>query len=677
MLDRSKPSTPSRSSRPGRCAEWGHPEARGSADADRDLALVEAFAYVSRWAPSRRERCVENVIELEVGEGRQVGLYTVRVLRSPTGGDQTGTFALDVGELLARRPHLEATVLSSSVPARRVMSVHERPVREMGQQLFESVFAGSVGGAYRASLAVARERQEGLQVVLRLTAPGLGALPWETLYDPEIGAYLCRKEPLIRHVPSPYTPEALKAPQPLRILGMVASPRGLPPLDVEAEQQHLDKALRPHLEAGAVDLVWLADVSFAGVHAALLQHSWHVLHFVGHGGYDTTSDEGLLAFVGADGRADYVEASRLADLLNESKPTPRLVVLNSCSSGTASAEDLFSGTAATLVHSGIHAVAAMQFAISDGAAIAFARAFYTAIAHGRSIDDAVRSGRIGILGNAKGTLEWVTPVLYRRGGTTPLFEMTSERQRNRVNPTVDDQQERDPDEPAAAATATRAPRAPAESDEPAAAATATPVPTAPAESDEPAAAATATPAPTAPAESDEPAGQDESPSAVADRRAAGQPRRWIALVIAGVAVLALIGLGVLLLLRPSAVTVSTTVDVPGNQAFVDTTVACTQGQVLDITATGTVLHNAATTSSGVGPDGAPDPALRQFNVAGLPNANHAALIGSLDRNAPFVVASTLRFTCPTAGELFLGVNDVGVANNSGAFSATITKSRSG
>ena len=452
---------------------------------------------------------MENVIELEVGEGRQVGLYTVRVLRSPTDGDQTGTFALDLGELLAQRPHLEATVLSSSVPARRVMSVHERPVREMGQQLFESVFAGAVGGAYRASLAVARERQEGLQVVLRLTAPGLGALPWETLYDPEIGAYLCRKEPLIRHVPSPYTPEALKAPQPLRILGMVASPRGLPPLDVEAEQQHLDKALRPHLEAGRVDLVWLADVSFAGVHAALLQHSWHVLHFVGHGGYDTTTDEGLLAFVGADGRADYVEASRLADLLNESKPTPRLVVLNSCSSGTASAEDLFSGTAATLVHSGIHAVAAMQFAISDGAAIAFARAFYTAIAHGRSIDDAVRSGRIGILGNARGTLEWVTPVLYRRGGTTPLFEMTTERQRNRVNPTVDDQQERDPDELAAAATATPVPRAPAESDESdelAAAATATPVPRAPAESDEsdePAAAATATPVPRAPAESDE------------------------------------------------------------------------------------------------------------------------------------------------------------------------------
>ena len=90
-------------------------------------------------------------------------------------------------------------------------------------------------------------------------------------------------------------------------------------------------------------------------------------------------------------------------------------MLNSCQSGAASTTDLFSGTAAALAHSGIRAVAAMQFSISDAAAIAFARGFYTALAHGRGIDEAVRSGRIGILGLGRGTLEWVTPVLYLRG----------------------------------------------------------------------------------------------------------------------------------------------------------------------------------------------------------------------------------------------------------------------
>lgn len=155
----------------------------------------------------------------------------------------------------------------------------------------------------------------------------------------------------------------------------------------------------------------------------LLSESWHVLHFIGHGDYDPTTDEGLIALVGQEGRPNLVGAERLADLLNEAHPTPRLVVLNSCSSGEEGTQDLFSGTAAGLVRSGISAVAAMQFTISDTAAIAFAKGFYTAIAHGHTIDDATRSGRISILG-AGGTLEWVTPVLYVRGDTTELFDVS-------------------------------------------------------------------------------------------------------------------------------------------------------------------------------------------------------------------------------------------------------------
>ena len=97
-------------------------------------------------------------------------------------------------------------------------------------------------------------------------------------------------------------------------------------------------------------------------------------------------------------------------------------MLNSCASGQTGAKDIFSGTAATLVRSGINAVAAMQFAISDNAAIAFATGFYTAVAHGRSVDEAARSGRIAILGTPH-SMEWVTPVLYVRGHNSQLFTL--------------------------------------------------------------------------------------------------------------------------------------------------------------------------------------------------------------------------------------------------------------
>ena len=366
---------------------------------------------------------MNTVMELEIGPGPESGSYVVHVLRSVGGGEPSQTITLDLDELVGRRPLLEATVLSSSVSARRVMSDTEAVVQEVGRRLFESTFSGAVRTAYRTSMAVASERGTGVQIALRLTAPGLAALPWETLFDAETGTYLCRKEPLVRHVPAPHAAAALAIEPPMRVLGMISSPRGLPALDIDGERERLEEALRPHLDSGRVELEWLDEVSWTGVHGKLLEGQWHVLHFVGHGTYDVDTDEGVLAFVGRDGRPDYVSASSLADLLDEAEPTPRLVVLNSCQSGAGGTTDLFSGTAAALAHSGIRAVAAMQFSISDTAAIEFARGFYTALAHGRGIDEAVRSGRIGILGMGRGTLEWVTPVLYLRGEDTQLFDV--------------------------------------------------------------------------------------------------------------------------------------------------------------------------------------------------------------------------------------------------------------
>jgi hypothetical protein len=366
----------------------------------------------------------ETEIELEVGAAGVPGEYVVRVIHAAGGGEPQGSLCLDVDGMLAHRGGLEDSVLASGARARRGVAVAEQPLRQVGQELFAALFDGPVGSVYRASLAVARERDTKLRVVLRLLAPELSVLPWEALYDPELETYLCRKEPLVRHIPAPYTPEPLPVELPLRVLGLIASPRGLQSLDVEAEQEQLERALAAPVATGKLQLEWLAQASWDGVHERLLTERWHVLHFIGHGDYDLDTDEGRLALLGEDGRADWVGASALADLLGEAEPTPRLVLLNSCSSGQAGERDLFSGTAATLVHSGIAAVAAMQFSVTDRAAIAFPRGFYTALAAGKTVDNAVRSGRIAILGGSPNTLEWVTPVLYLRGNASRLFTLT-------------------------------------------------------------------------------------------------------------------------------------------------------------------------------------------------------------------------------------------------------------
>ena len=555
------------------------------------------------------------IIELEIGPGEEPGAWEVRVLRSAGADTASASFRLDVDTLITRLPFMDSTVLASAVPARRVLTEGETEIQRVGTELFSAVFTGEVEEAYRTSRAVAKERGESLQVRLRLVAPTLAALPWESLYDPEAGVYVCRKEPLIRQIPTTDVMEPLSLDPPLRVLAMVAAPSDLPAIDAEAERMRLETALGPHIARGRILVEWLDDVTWANVHEKLLSAPWHVLHFVGHGSYDSSSDEGVLAFVGSDGRAEYVDASALADLLDQAEPTPRLVVINSCMSGTAGTDELYSGTAAALVNSGINAVAAMQFTISDAAAIAFSQGFYSALAYGRRIDEAVVSGRIAILGLGRDTLEWVTPVLCLRGDETQLFVLPG---------TAEDGEAVD----------------------------ASDTPTGP---------------PTDPTQEHEP-WWTRRRTVLIGAVAAGAA---LLLGIGGtVAVIAALsgggggtgggtGGG-----NVAAVTLPAEIEVAGDTVWTPTGLDCTGGQRLLLNATGEVevedLGGLALT---------PEGAQQQYSaIDPQPYASHASLIGRVsDSGMPFVVGSRLAMECPIDGDIQLGFNDSDPGGNVGSF----------
>jgi hypothetical protein len=231
------------------------------------------------------------------------------------------------------------------------------------------------------------------------------------------------REQLVRRVPVPRPIKSLTLAPPLRILGIASSPRDLPSLDVDREKGQLSRALASLVSRGQVELRWAAEASWSHLQDELLSHTWHVVHFIGHGDFNPQLDTGVLALVGQDGNKHIVEAHQFVDLLREALPIPRLIVLNSCLGAMGSKTDLFAGRAASLVRAGAVAVAAMQFEISDGAAIEFARGFYTSLANGRGVDAAVSSGRRAIIGLSGTTLEWATPVLYLRGDQTQLFAL--------------------------------------------------------------------------------------------------------------------------------------------------------------------------------------------------------------------------------------------------------------
>ena len=59
---------------------------------------------------------------------------------------------------------------------------------------------------------------------------------------------------------------------------------------------------------------------------------------------------------------------------------------------------------------------------------------------------------------------------------------------------------------------------------------------------------------------------------------------------------------------------------------------------MHIVASGTAYH-ASGEDSAVDPDGLTDPSFHKYNVEGLPDANTASLIGSLDGEQPFFVGT--------------------------------------
>jgi tetratricopeptide (TPR) repeat protein len=362
--------------------------------------------------------------ELEIGEGRGRE-YAVAVLRSPA-GEARGTmhFPFDELALENRLLNLQNILLRSGGKHRRVLSQEEQAVQDFGRALFDTLFSGEIRSYYDMSLREAAQQGRGLRLEMRIRPPELNALPWEFMYDPRQAEYVClsRQTPIVRYLESPRLIRPLTVTPPLCVLGMVASPKDQPSLDIEREKQRVERAIQGLQARGLVELEWLTGQTWRDLQRAMWGGPWHIFHFIGHGGFDTSTDEGFIALADSAGQTHCLSATRLGRLLADHQAL-RLVLLNSCEGAKSSERDIFSSAASILVHRGIPAVLAMQYAITDRAAVELARAFYEALAYGMTVDEAVVVARKAISLAVNNTVEWGTPVLYTCTPDGVLFQM--------------------------------------------------------------------------------------------------------------------------------------------------------------------------------------------------------------------------------------------------------------
>ncbi len=330
---------------------------------------------------------------------------------------------------------VENALLRRSAQVRGPVTAEEGVLQEFGHRVFDIVFCKTqeIAVQYansRARVAESPDHIKGLRLKLRIEAPELAQLPWEYLYNTKEKEWLALQErsPIVRYLGASDPQRAFTVDGPLNILGMIANPGGeWASLDAERERDRIDQAIEPHQKAGRINFCWVPGETQEHLLTMMSKSSWHVFHFIGHGGLfepetgtksiSTEPPEGFIVFADGKGGASKVPANDLKVLLDTR--SLRLVVLNCCEGGRGTATDAYASPAAALVRMGISSVVAMQFPISDAAAINLAGAFYDRLAANWPLEMALTYARKMM--QLKSRTEWGIPVLFTRSKTGQLF----------------------------------------------------------------------------------------------------------------------------------------------------------------------------------------------------------------------------------------------------------------
>jgi hypothetical protein len=354
---------------------------------------------------------------LQLDGGPTAG-YSVRVARSPAGESDAEPLLppLAIDEI-DRLGDAFGRAARDLVPA-PMRELDENALAEMGEKLFDALFTGTVRNRYHESLG--RVLAHGgcglrLRIEMGLRNPAMArlhAIPWEYLRPAEDGHFLGLRRDLsiVRYLDVALPADRPPLQRPLAILVVAGDDPVASDLALAREYREMGSAWSG---TGTVRIDLLRGATLEMLRHALLARDYHVLHIMGHGGFDPRAGRGSVALRDEQGQRVWVGGVELAEQLRD-RTSLRLVFVNACWTARASSAASHAGVATALLGAGVPAVLAMQFAVSDAAALAFSRSFYGRLAQGDTIDAAVTEGRMAIRRLRSAVAEWGTPALFER-----------------------------------------------------------------------------------------------------------------------------------------------------------------------------------------------------------------------------------------------------------------------
>jgi hypothetical protein len=340
-----------------------------------------------------------------------------------------------------QRSLIDWVVENNSLPEdlRKVITEKTFDVVEvLGDHLYQVLFPEPV-------LARMRKAREDLtpgqllRIELEFEEDAVAAWPWEYLRSPESGGrFLALDTELVLTRALTFPTQSyrkLKTSQPVTVLLVVARPRDLGPVVMEPLYQNIcalsranvirlheliepepGEFLDPDYRPVASKAAFEAKIDELVRKSGTEDEQPAIIHFIGHGHREGRgkASRGQLAFVGKDGKKDWMDDKDFADLVAKSRNL-KLVFLQACESGMPDPQASVSGVALQVASKLIPAIVAMQARVENDVAIQFACQFYDTLKTGLPIDLAVKEGLKAIkdIGD-KQKLAFAVPVLYLR-----------------------------------------------------------------------------------------------------------------------------------------------------------------------------------------------------------------------------------------------------------------------
>ena len=292
-----------------------------------------------------------------------------------------------------------------------------------GQRLFTALLADvQVREAWGQARGQAPQRRIRLRV--DPTAPELHALPWELLHD---GTGL-----LAAHADTPfsrYLPIALPwsggiDQRPIKVLIVISNPDdlesqyGLPRADVSLEEEILEAAFEA-IDPKEMQIDFLDEPITLERLEEALRKGYHLLHFLGHGGFNERRGQAALYFQNDEGHTERVTDDEFASMLARQGVQPHLVFLAACESAkqpepklVAAMVKAYRGLGPKLVSAGVPAVVAMQDRVTVKSARKFSAAFYQRLVEHGQVDRAMNEARSTLI--TSGRPDAAVPVLFLR-----------------------------------------------------------------------------------------------------------------------------------------------------------------------------------------------------------------------------------------------------------------------